>query len=111
VTYDADEILGRMRVDDDSGWPRRLAAKIGAAPLLPEHMIDRHSWDNGLDLSDGELAALKAAAAGMRSVEAAVLLGTNEHAVRMKWRVAQAKLKAKNTTHACCIAIRQGLIP
>jgi DNA-binding CsgD family transcriptional regulator len=107
----ADATLARMRVDTESDWPERLASAIRAAPVVPEHQIDKWAkpWFRpGAPLSAGELMALRCAAHGMGHKETAALLGTTPGAVTMRWRVAQAKLRAKNTTHAVALAIWDG---
>ncbi len=100
-----------MRADTESDWPERLRDAIKAAPVVPEHQIDKwvKPWFRpGAPLSAGELMALRCAAHGMGAKETAVLLDTTPRAIWLRWRVAQAKLRAKNTTHAVALAIWDG---
>lgn len=61
-------------------------------------------------LSPQQLRAIECASRGLDSDAAGVLLGITGATVREHWKYARRKLRAKNTTHACCEALRQGLI-
>jgi DNA-binding CsgD family transcriptional regulator len=111
VSYDADEILGRMVADSESDWPSRLLKAIDDAPLVDEEMIDSAivaPWRT--DLSDAELRVLEASSRGLTYEMTADLLFVEASTVRRHLKAARHRLRAKNTTHACCEAIRQGLI-
>jgi DNA-binding NarL/FixJ family response regulator len=114
VTYDADEILSRMRTDTESDWPTRLLNAISRVPTLDEkhpqlsNPILRPLSD---ELSVRELALLRCMSRGMTVEMAAETSGISFDTARLHLKGARFRLKAKNTTHACCEAIRQGLIP
>lgn len=104
-----------MRDDAESDWPDRILHTIGWVSAVDEDDLGRFGSAAGRAtggvLTDAELVALKSASRGMTSAETGVLVGVSTNAVRLRWRQAQRKLRAKNTTQACCEAIRQGLIP
>ncbi len=62
------------------------------------------------DLTPEELRILGALSHGLGDRGAAHALGVTWDSVRHSSRSARRKLRAKNTTHACCEALRQGLI-
>ncbi len=110
----ADANLALMRTDDESDWPSRLLGDISGRATVSEADIGRFAQRAASPLTEltaTESAALKAASHGMSRKETGVLLGASELAIGSRWREAQRKLRAKNTTQACCEAIRQGLIP
>lgn len=96
--YDADELLRKMIADTDSDWPDRILRSMWR-PRSTEH-----------PLSVAELEALTAVSNGLTSRMAGELLIKEEETIRSQLKAARMKLRAKNTTHACCMAIRQGLI-
>jgi DNA-binding CsgD family transcriptional regulator len=57
-----------------------------------------------------ERRALQAASVGLKAKEIGVELGYTPDSIRGLLRNARLRLRAKNTTHACCEALRQGLI-
>lgn len=62
-------------------------------------------------LTPAESRCLQAASRGLEVTEAAVLLGIAPDTVKTHLKHARRRLRAKNTAHACCEAIRFGLIP
>lgn len=109
--YDADEIIVRMRADHDSDWPTRLLRNIGRRPLIDESAIRNGTTAPGRrGLSESELRVLEAFSRGMTAEMAAELLGVSPETVKTQVKSARYRLRAKNTTHACCEALRLGLI-
>ena len=109
--YDAEEILGRMRADADSDWPDRLLTNIGRRPLVDESAIRSGVAAPGRrDLSQGEVRVLEAFSRGMTAEMAAEILGVTIETVKSQLKSARYRIRAKNTTHACCEALRQGLL-
>lgn len=107
--YDADEILARMRGDAESDWPTRLLSKIAKKPLVDESMLRIYAPERER-LTPSELRALEAVSRGMTGEMAAELLGVAFETIQSQLKSARYRLRAKNTTHACCEAIRRGLI-
>jgi DNA-binding CsgD family transcriptional regulator len=65
----------------------------------------------GKQLSDPELLVLAAAARGFSADETAELLVKSRHTVIAQRRSLQAKLEAKNLSHAVALAYERGLLP
>jgi DNA-binding CsgD family transcriptional regulator len=63
-----------------------------------------------LALTPVEIRCLQAASFGLQMTEAAAAFGMGYETVQTHLKYARRKLRAKNTTHACCEAIRRGLI-
>jgi DNA-binding CsgD family transcriptional regulator len=76
----------------------RVAAAVGHSP--PERT----------QVHPAELRALQAVSVGLDERGAAHVLGLARMTVTTQLRDARRALRAKNTTHACCEALRQGLI-
>lgn len=91
---DADAILRRMVADTESDWPVRLTAAIA----------------KGSKLTGRERQVVDACSRGLTEPMVADVLGVSRWTVHHHMKNARFKLRAKNTTHACCIAIRAGLI-
>ena len=109
--YNPDEILGRMRADHESDWPWRLLRSISRRPLVDESELRTGSaWVRPGDLSPSELRVLEAISRGLTIEMAADVLGVGHETVKSQIKSARYRLKAKNITHACCEAIRLGLI-
>lgn len=89
-----DELLARMRTDQESDWPRRLAASMGR-------------YD---ELTGNDLDVLRCASVGLNRHMTADVLGVCPDTVKKRLRRVRYRLRAKNTTHAVCLAIREGLI-
>lgn len=111
VTYDADQILARLRTDPetDSG---RLLDDLRKAPLVPERWLSRlpdGARPEG-PLSASQVRALQAASHGLTARLSADLFDIAYDTVRDQLKAARFALRAKNTTHAVAIALRQGLI-
>jgi DNA-binding CsgD family transcriptional regulator len=107
---DADEILARMRVDLESDWPTRLLEAISKAPIAEERNL-RIPRPSESGLSSRELDVLRCMSRGMTLPQVADTLCLSFHTVYAHLRNARFRLRAKNAAHACCEAIRQGLIP
>ncbi len=61
-------------------------------------------------LTERELRALECMSRGLERTGTAAVLGVSTDRVAGMLTVARRVLRAKNTTHACCEALRQGLI-
>ena len=61
-------------------------------------------------LTPMETRTLEALSHGLENSEAAVVLGVTLESIKSHAKVARRKLRAKNSTAACCEALRQGLI-
>jgi DNA-binding NarL/FixJ family response regulator len=110
-TYDADEILARMRDDRDSNWVEALTERLRDAPVVPEKGLSTYVRTNGNpQLTAAETRVLTAASHGLTNEMVAELLGISTQTVKTLLKLARLRLRAKSTTHACCVAIRQGLI-
>lgn len=62
-------------------------------------------------ISSRELDVLRCMSRGLTRAMTAELLYVEETTVQRHLQNVRAKLRAKNTTQACCEAIRRGLIP
>jgi DNA-binding CsgD family transcriptional regulator len=76
----------------------RVALAIGRCP--PERTA----------VHAGELRALQASSFGLDADGVSVVLGLSLETIKTQLKTARRALRAKNTTHACCEALRQGLI-
>jgi DNA-binding NarL/FixJ family response regulator len=104
----------------DADWPdpdRRDEAlwrgliKVAAAPLVDEASLGKLGSGNpGRDPSKEELEVLEAFSRGLEWEGVAEILGRNFHTVKSQAKHARFLLQAKNTTEACCEALRRGLI-
>jgi DNA-binding NarL/FixJ family response regulator len=110
---DRDEGLFRMLVDDvDSDWPDRLLHNLARAPVVDESVADfarDYATATRTELSEPERRVLHCASLGLEASHIAALLYLSEHTVKTHLKAARFRLKAKNTTHACCLALREGL--
>ena len=93
----------------DADPPARLLRALANAPLLAEDEVDRHMADD--ELTQPELMVLRCYSVGMTTEMAAITLGKSYETVRNQAKTARYRLRAKNTTHAVALALRQGLIP
>ena len=102
-----------MRVDGWTDPDRRDAALLACLEdvyraeegrALPAVPIDP------AELTPEELRILGALSRGLGDRGTADVLGVTWDSVRHSSRSARRKLGAKNTTHACCEALRRGLI-
>ena len=71
--------------------------------LLPQRL-------EGKPLSKQELAVLRAAAEGLSAKETAAKLVKSQHTVIAQRRAIQAKLGARNLTHAIALAFRSRVL-
>jgi DNA-binding NarL/FixJ family response regulator len=114
MTPDPDEILAKMRQDTESDWFDRLTHDMAQKPLVPETQIEKFNPKAAAgvpDLSEPELAALRFLSRGLSVGDTAAALGKHHTTIADQLKLIRRKLRAKNTTHACCEAIRHGLIP
>jgi LuxR family transcriptional regulator, quorum-sensing system regulator BjaR1 len=98
VSYDPDEILGRMRDDSESDWPDRIITAMRDVRQPSDILTPR------------EIEMLKALSHGMGSGDCGALFGIADSTARGHIYKAQRKLRAKNGTHAVALAMREGLI-
>jgi DNA-binding NarL/FixJ family response regulator len=61
-------------------------------------------------LTPGQRKVLEAVSHGLGNQGAADALGLSIDSVKTQLQLASRSLAAKNATHACCIALRRGLI-
>jgi DNA-binding NarL/FixJ family response regulator len=86
----------------------RVAAKVS---LTDEQLAEVAEWQpKRLEPSSAELNALTYASHGLGVKEIADALGVGTETVHTHLAHARRKLAAKNTCHACCIAIRRGYL-
>lgn len=91
--------------DDIDGYVRDTRARLAASnDRMP-------APDRPRPPTEVELAALRCMSRGMTVQMTAETLGKGEDTIRTQLAEVRPKLGAKNTTHACCEAIRRGLIP
>jgi DNA-binding NarL/FixJ family response regulator len=72
--------------------------------------MDVHAYEPPDALTPTQVRVLEALSRGLGDNGAADVLGVTTESVKTSSQLARRKLKAKNTTHACCEALRQGLI-
>jgi DNA-binding NarL/FixJ family response regulator len=73
--------------------------------------VERYFLTRGNNVpSKRELDVLSCISNGMTYEMAAETLGVGAQTIQTHLKTVRARLKAKNTTHACCIAIRNGLL-
>lgn len=108
-----DDTVARMRADQESDWPTRLMNTLADAPLVDEEWLGRTNLPCNArhgDLTPSEMKVLAAASYGLEATMIADLYEISFFTVKDHLKAARVKLRAKNTAHACCIAIRQGII-
>jgi len=109
--HDADENLARMKADRDSPWQDKLIDDLADAPLIPERSIPEFvRMAQRYSLTPAERRTLEAASRGLTNQMIADLYAISNETVKMQLKSARFRIQAKNTTHACCEAIRKGLI-
>jgi DNA-binding CsgD family transcriptional regulator len=107
-------------------WSRRVLSNILAQPfrimifaaanfaaLRLEQLADPDASRVGSSarLTCREIAVLRSVSTGGQTLGIAKALGLGEETIRSHLKKAQAKLGARNRTHAACEALRQNLIP
>jgi DNA-binding CsgD family transcriptional regulator len=107
---DPDETLIKMRDDDESDWPYRLARDIADSILVQENHISHATNRHSHQLSPSEQRILLCLSVGLNNRMAADVLGVSEDTIRSQVASARAKLGAKNQAHAVALAIRSGQI-
>jgi DNA-binding CsgD family transcriptional regulator len=107
--YDPDDPVPR----DENGGRRMPDALIDALKRTPvvDVMPGRAVWATRPELSENELAVLRCMSRGMTRKMTADTLNYSFEQIKELLQSARYRLSAKNTTHACCEAIRRGLIP
>ena len=88
-----------------------LIAAAGFAAQQLEQVIGPRQIGNRPSITPRELAVLRLTSLGRTTNEVAKLLGIGEETVRSHLKKVQAKLGARNRTHAAAEAVRQQLIP
>lgn len=87
-------------------------AGLAKMPFVPEHELRAYMRTRGaIELTEPELMALRYVSRGLQGKEIAVALGKSTETVKDYLTSARYKLRAKNSAHAACEAIRRGLIP
>jgi DNA-binding NarL/FixJ family response regulator len=107
-----EDLFERLMADTDSDWPDRLLHDLAQAPLVEEGVLKfAHHYTQATreDLTDREVEILRYASVGLNADHIGSLLHLAEETVKKHLRACRFRLGAKNTTHACCLAIRQGL--
>ncbi len=109
-----DEALyDRLMADTDSDWPDRLLSALAKAPVVVDESVADFANDyqmaTKVSLSDRELQVLHCASLGLDHDHIADLLFVSIETVKQHLKAARYVLRAKNTTHACCLALRHGL--
>ena len=107
-----------MRIDRESDWPTRLLETIREAPVVDkiphvggvQKMSRMRSGDEPVVLPISERRVLEACSRGLTYEMAGDMLGISPTTVKEYLKTARYRLRAKNTTHACCEALRLGLI-
>lgn len=114
----SDELQERLRRDlaemragaTPSDWMPRLLRRLADAPLLEERQLRSANPVRTSVLTTSEVRVVDAVSRGLEAQMVGDLLGISGNTVRSHLRAARYKLRAKNTTHACCEALRRGLI-
>lgn len=94
-------------IDLEHLWPdpdRRDAALIALAREMARRGVPSD------ELTASQQRALQVASFGLQERETADVLGLKVYTVRDVLKSGRRALRAKNTTHACCEALRRGLI-
>jgi DNA-binding NarL/FixJ family response regulator len=73
-------------------------------------LTDVYAYEPPDALTPQEVRVIGALSHGLGDNGAADTLGLSFESVKLSSKLARRKLRAKNTTHACCEALRQGLI-
>lgn len=105
----------RAHVMGNAAATARLLAVVDAAPLIPEHEIERVA-SLGIraltrkQLTPAETQVLRLASVGLSEKQIVRALQRSPGTVKNHLRAARWKLDAENTVHACCEALRRGVI-
>lgn len=108
-----------MSDEEEDEIPDRLLADLAVAPVIHEGDIDDYIAAGGSihgrsrvddHLSPRELEALRYLSRGLSIDQTATAMICAAQTVKTRLKGARFKLRAKNTIHACCEAIRRGLI-
>jgi DNA-binding CsgD family transcriptional regulator len=91
-------------------WPDPDRRENGLYKALIDVHQQQDPYDKQPDLQPDERRCLQAAAAGLQTKEIAAVFGMSYLTVQDQLKAARRRLRAKNTTHACCEALRHGLI-
>ena len=90
--------------------PDKLLRNLAKAPIINEDQIDNYMRFGNRPLSPAERDVLRCLSHGLTERMAAETLGRPFFTVRDQSKSARFKLRAKDSTHAVAIAIRQGLL-
>lgn len=112
---DPEKAFAAMQRDiQEGGIPDELIERIAEAPVDPRYATypqtawDRHRGTN--QLSPREREVLQCAANGFSNREIGELIHAAEGTIQSHLKRIYGKLGARNRTHACCIALRDGVI-
>lgn len=100
-------------IDDLRRVPYVPEHKIGEYLQVTRARLDGHSHDlpeHRDAVTPAELEVLHGYSLGGTAETIAAARGTSLHTVKCHTRSARAKLGVHSTAHACCVALRQGLI-
>lgn len=93
----------------------RILKAMSFYPLVPEHEIEVYMRGaniyRGEPLTKVQLDALRYLSRGLTLDQTADALFKSPDTIKTQMKSVRYKLHAKTTMHACCEAIRQGLIP
>jgi DNA-binding NarL/FixJ family response regulator len=90
--------------------PDKLLRNLGRAHILEEgEPINRQHLDER-PLTATELDVIRWVSHGLEDKMIAEVTGRSHYSVKDSLKYALRKLRAKNRSHAACIALRQGLI-
>lgn len=91
--------------------PERLLRDLAKLPVIPEEDIDKYVRSGRRSkLTERELEVLRCISYGLDYKMTAQVLGISVESVQAHLKSARYLLKAKNTTHAVAVGIRNGLI-
>lgn len=99
------EVFERFGYDPDDPVPRDAEGER----IIPDALLDDLASDS--ECSPMELLALERISHGCSTNSAAAALGKTGESIKTQLKQARLKLRAETTAHACCEAIRRGLIP
>lgn len=98
MSYNVEAALQRMRTDVRHPWAGRLLAAV------------QHAEQRAERLTRAELRVVSAMSHGLNREMTADTLGISVETVKEHTKNARRKIGAKNTTHLCCIALREGWV-
>jgi DNA-binding NarL/FixJ family response regulator len=119
------EILRRYGYDPDDPVPRdqdgqriipdKLLRRLARTTWIPETEISQgayvHRHDESDPVTEMELKVLFLLSHGLTRTQTAETLVKDLETIKSQMKTASYRLRAKTVAHACCQAIRRGLIP